>query len=220
MNQFSLGTIWLEIFMGHIYISFFILGVLISFRPAILLSFLRLTGYDLDYLIWFPAGSRDFSLHHCAQTGSGIPQLLGAASVYQEFFPELKRPGPETDHSPLSIRNYEVKNECNYIVTQPQFFMTWCIIKERNNSLLYFIFLSFHAYWISALAMFKPGVHWESPSSVWRSALFLLPLGMVPQKCTFYFNIWRQARSEWVFFRDSLSQKSTNVIPSLIFNDI
>jgi hypothetical protein len=60
-------------------------------------------GYGLDdrgSRVRFPAGARNFSLHHRVHNGSGATQppiqwVPGA-------FPGVKRPGREVDHSPSS----------------------------------------------------------------------------------------------------------------------
>jgi hypothetical protein len=61
-------------------------------------------GYGLEdrgSRVRFPAGTGNFSLHHCVQDGSGAhsasyPMLPGALSL------GVKRPGREADHSPPS----------------------------------------------------------------------------------------------------------------------
>jgi hypothetical protein len=76
-------------------------------------------GYGLDdrgYRVRFPAGARNFSLHHRVQNGSGDTQppiqwVPGALSL------GVKRPGREADHSPPS--SAEVKNAWSYTSTLP-----------------------------------------------------------------------------------------------------
>jgi hypothetical protein len=49
----------------------------------------------------------------------------------------VKRPGCEADHSPPS--SAEVKNAWSYTSTPQYAFMTWCLVKHRDNfTLLYF----------------------------------------------------------------------------------
>jgi hypothetical protein len=56
----------------------------------------------------FPAGTRDFSLHHSVKTGSGVTQLP-IQWVPGALSPGVKRPGREADDSPPS--STEVKND-------------------------------------------------------------------------------------------------------------
>jgi hypothetical protein len=66
-------------------------------------------GYGLDYSrVRFPAGAGNFSLHHRVQNGSGVhsPPIQWAPG---DLSLGVKRPGRETDYSPLS--SAEVK-EC------------------------------------------------------------------------------------------------------------
>jgi hypothetical protein len=50
-------------------------------------------------------------------------------------FPGIKRPGREADHSPPS--NAEVKNAWSYTSTPQYVFMTWCLVKHRDNFTFY-----------------------------------------------------------------------------------
>jgi hypothetical protein len=73
-------------------------------------------------------GAGNFSVLHFVQTGSGAhpafyPMGTGALS------PEVKRPRRETGHSPLS------KAE-----VQPQYFISWCLVKYMDNLTLFFTF--------------------------------------------------------------------------------
>jgi hypothetical protein len=56
-----------------------------------------------------PAGARDFSL---LQIGPGAHP---ASDAYRGYFPEIKRPGYDVEHSPPS--NAEVKNKWTYAST-------------------------------------------------------------------------------------------------------
>jgi hypothetical protein len=85
---------------------------------------------DLGSRVRFPAGAGNFSLHHRVQTGSGshpasYPMGTGAVSL------GIKRPGRKVDHSPPS--SAEVKNAWSYTSTLQYVFMTWCLIKNRDN---------------------------------------------------------------------------------------
>jgi len=60
-----------------------------------------------------------------------IQWVPGAASL------GLERPGREADHSPPS--RAEIKNACSYTSTPQYVFMAWCLIKHRDNFLLYHI---------------------------------------------------------------------------------
>jgi hypothetical protein len=58
--------------------------------------------------VWLPAGIRDLYLLHSAQTGSGAHAASYSVGT-GGFFPGVKRPGPEADHSPPS--SVEDKND-------------------------------------------------------------------------------------------------------------
>jgi hypothetical protein len=67
-------------------------------------------GYALDDRrigVRFPAGANNFSLPHAVQTGSGSHPVFYRL-VPGALPPELKWPGREADHSPVS--SIEVKN--------------------------------------------------------------------------------------------------------------
>jgi hypothetical protein len=76
------------------------------------------TGYGLDDRmigVRFPAGARNFSLHHRVQTGSGAhaaPSPMGTGGCSPGA-----RPGRETDHSPPS--NAEVKEYVRLYLHSP-----------------------------------------------------------------------------------------------------
>jgi hypothetical protein len=46
-------------------------------------------------------------------------------------FPAVKRPGREADHSPPS--SAEIKNAWRYTSNHQYVFMTWCLVKHRDN---------------------------------------------------------------------------------------
>jgi hypothetical protein len=82
--------------------------------------------------ICLPVGVRNFSLH-CVQTGSlahpaSYPVGTGG------YIPEVKLPGREADHSPLS--SDKVKNTLSYISTPPYAFTAWCLVNQRDNFIL------------------------------------------------------------------------------------
>jgi hypothetical protein len=91
---------------------------------------------DRGSRVRFPVGARNFSLHHCVQNCSGAHQppiqwVPGALPL------GVKRPGRETDHSPPS--SAEVKNEWSYTSTPQYAFMTWCLVKHRDNFTFYLL---------------------------------------------------------------------------------
>jgi hypothetical protein len=53
------------------------------------------------------------------------------------FFPEVKRPGREVDHSPPT--SAEVKKMRIYTSTPPYAFMAWCLIKLSTGTTLLFL---------------------------------------------------------------------------------
>jgi hypothetical protein len=59
---------------------------------------------------------------------------------------EVRRPGREADHSPPS--SAEVKNAWSYTSTPQYVFMTWCLVKHRDNFtftfILYYIILYYN----------------------------------------------------------------------------
>jgi hypothetical protein len=56
---------------------------------------------DLGSRVRFPAGAGNFSLHHRVQNGSGAHTASYPMGT-MDYFPGVKRPGPEADHSPPS----------------------------------------------------------------------------------------------------------------------
>jgi hypothetical protein len=61
-------------------------------------------GYGLDdrgFRVRLPAGAGNFSLNHRVQNGSGFHPTSYSVGT-RDFFPGVKRPGPEADHSPPS----------------------------------------------------------------------------------------------------------------------
>jgi hypothetical protein len=74
-------------------------------------------GYGLDdrgSRVRFSAGAGNFSRHHRVQTGSGAHPASYPVGT-RGFFPGVKRPGREADHSTPS--SAEVKNVWSYIST-------------------------------------------------------------------------------------------------------
>jgi hypothetical protein len=85
---------------------------------------------DRDSSVRFPAGARNFSLHHRVQNGSGANPVSYPMGIRGTFF-GVKRPGHEADHSPPS--SAEVK-ECVELYLHSHYaFMAWCLIKHRDN---------------------------------------------------------------------------------------
>jgi hypothetical protein len=71
-----------------------------------------------------------FSLRYGAQTDSEAHPpfyLMGTETITLE----VKRPGREADHSPPS--STETKNAWSYTSTHQYVFMTWCLVKHRDN---------------------------------------------------------------------------------------
>jgi hypothetical protein len=79
----------------------------------------------------FPAGARNFSLHHhCVKTSSGAhpapyPMANGVPSL------GVKQQVHEADHPPPS--STVVKNMWSYTSTPLYAFMAWCLVKHRDN---------------------------------------------------------------------------------------
>jgi hypothetical protein len=76
-------------------------------------------GYRLDNQdsrFRFLAGAGNFSLHHHVQNGSGVHPASYPIGT-RGFFPGVKRPGREADHSPPS--SAKVKNAWSYTSTPP-----------------------------------------------------------------------------------------------------
>jgi hypothetical protein len=59
------------------------------------------------------------------------------SSGYRGSFPGVKRSGREADHSPPS--NAEFKNVWSYISIHPYVFMSWYLVKQKDNFYLYFL---------------------------------------------------------------------------------
>jgi hypothetical protein len=77
-------------------------------------------GYELDdrgSRVRFPAGARNFSLHHRVQNGSGAHSDSYSMWVPGALSLGVKRTGRETDHSPPS--RAQVKYAWSYISTPP-----------------------------------------------------------------------------------------------------
>jgi hypothetical protein len=61
--------------------------------------------------------------------------------VTGECFPEVKLAGREADQSALS--NAEIKDIWSYTSTLPYFFVVWCLIKYRDNTvIIHFLIIS------------------------------------------------------------------------------
>jgi hypothetical protein len=89
---------------------------------------------DVGSGVRFPAGAGNFSFHYRIQTGSGAPiQWVPGA-----LFPGIKWPGREADcsHPPSA----EVKNAWCNTSTSQYVFMTWCLVKHRENFTFTFTF--------------------------------------------------------------------------------
>jgi hypothetical protein len=93
------------------------------------------TGYGLEYRGWrvrFPTRTGNLSFLHRVQTSSGASQPL-IQRVLETFFPGVKRPVREADHSPPSS---DSAKECVALYLHPQYvFMAWCLGKAQG---LYF----------------------------------------------------------------------------------
>jgi hypothetical protein len=96
-----------------------------------------MTGYGLDNQIrvQFLVGAGNFSLQHHVQTGSGahptpppIQWVLGVKWLWHE-----------AGHSPPS--SGEVKSTWSYICTPHYIFMTWCLVKYKDNFTFYLTFI-------------------------------------------------------------------------------
>jgi hypothetical protein len=100
-------------------------------------------GYGLDdrgSRFRFPAGARNFSLHHRIQNGSGAhpascPMGIKALSL------GVKQPGREADNSPPC--SAEVKNAWIYTPLPQYVFIAWCSVKHRDN----FTFIEMFSIW-------------------------------------------------------------------------
>jgi hypothetical protein len=62
----------------------------------------------------------------------GSPNLL--SSMYQGFFPGVRRPGREADHSPPS--SAKLKNAWSYTSTPQYAFMEWCLVRGSTGTTL------------------------------------------------------------------------------------
>jgi hypothetical protein len=83
---------------------------------------------DRGSRVRLPEGAGNFSLHHRVQNGSGAHPAsyqIGTGG----FFPGVKRPGRESDHSPPSTA--EVKNAWSYASTPQYVVMAWCVVKHN-----------------------------------------------------------------------------------------
>jgi hypothetical protein len=92
--------------------------------------------YEPEDRASIPSRDREFCVRHCIQSGSGAHPascLVGTGG----FFPGLKRPGREDDHSPPS--SVEVTSVWRCTFTNPYVFMTCCLIKYQRHLYLYII---------------------------------------------------------------------------------
>jgi hypothetical protein len=67
------------------------------------------------------------------------PRSLLSNGYRRVLAPEVNRPGRETDHSPPSSAKF--KNAWSYTSTPHYVFMTWCLVKLRDNFTLYSAFV-------------------------------------------------------------------------------
>jgi hypothetical protein len=73
------------------------------------------------------------------------PELHAASYSIETFYPF---PGNRADHSPLSIA--EVKNVWSYISIPSCAFMSWRLIKQKDNFTFQFLPLPFNLYTLKA----------------------------------------------------------------------
>jgi hypothetical protein len=96
-------------------------------------------GYGLDdrgSRVRFPAGDLNFSLHHRVQNDSGV-HPASYAMVTRGYFPWVKRPGREADHSPPSTADV---TECvELYLHSSNTPSAWCLVKHRDNFTFMFI---------------------------------------------------------------------------------
>jgi hypothetical protein len=86
-------------------------------------------GYELEDRGSIRGRGRFFCFRHRVQTGSG-PHPASYPTSTGDYFPGVKRPGREAEHSPPS--SAEVKNEWSCTST-PYVFLTWCLVQHRDN---------------------------------------------------------------------------------------
>jgi hypothetical protein len=92
-------------------------------------------------LVRFPAGAGNFSLHHCVQKGSGA-HLASYPMGTRGSFPGRKAAGSWS--WPLTS-SAEVTNAWSYTSTPQYVFMSWCLVKHRDNFTFtfYLVFFSY-----------------------------------------------------------------------------
>jgi hypothetical protein len=94
----------------------------------------------------FPAGARNFSLHHCVQNGSGVHPASYPMGT-RGSFPGSKAAGAWS--WPLTSIWCQGQRMSGTIPPLPQYaFIAWCSVKHRDNFLLYLNFV-----WIFHLPM-------------------------------------------------------------------
>jgi len=86
--------------------------------------------YGLDDRSSILGRGKDFSLFHCVQIGSGNQPTLYLTNT-GDSFEWVKRPGRESDHSPLF--NAEVEKAWSYTSAPSYSSIPWCLIKHRGN---------------------------------------------------------------------------------------
>jgi hypothetical protein len=69
--------------------------------------------------------------HHSLYSSPNIVRVIKLKRVPGTLSLGVKRPGPEADHSPPS--SAEVKNAWSYTSTPQYVFMTWYLVKHRDN---------------------------------------------------------------------------------------
>jgi hypothetical protein len=85
--------------------------------------------------VWFLAGAGIFHFATVSSWLSAPPSLL--SSGYQGLFPWGKVNGAETDDT--SPSSAEVKSAWSYTFTPLYVLMGWCLIKQKDNFLTFFV---------------------------------------------------------------------------------
>jgi hypothetical protein len=86
--------------------------------------------HDRGIVFRFPAAVRDRVLFSTS-TRPAVGPTQPPIQWYRELFPDVNRPGPETDHLFPSVT--EVKNSWNYASTLRYDFVAWYLIKHTDN---------------------------------------------------------------------------------------
>jgi hypothetical protein len=133
---YSLPTTLLQYLYHWIYILHFVfLYVIACLQWAMIVQWYTPGLLKVGLLaVWVPAGSRNFSLHHCVHTSSG-PHPASYPVGTRGSYLGVKRPGREADHSfPSSAK---VKNMWSY-TSPPQYAsMSWCSVMKVAQGQLY-----------------------------------------------------------------------------------